>query len=209
MSTTSRSPLDEIILSAPGTIVDIMNAALARNWGWVLLRGALGVVIGIIALVQPLATIGALVLLFAVYSTADGFVAIVSAIRAARADERWGWLLFQGVISLAAGAAALLMPVIAVTVFLFLLAFWAMFGGFALIFAAFRLKLDHGRWWLVLGGALSFLWGVLLLVQPVVGALVLTMWFGTYTLAFGVLFIILGFTLRRRHRLHLPLAVNA
>lgn len=198
------TPVEGIVIPTAGDLLDSMSAALARNWGWVLLRGVLGIIIGIIALAQPLATIGALVLLFAIYSIADGIVAIVSAIRAARADQRWVWLLFQGIISLGAAAVALFMPLLAVKVFLFVMAFWAILGGIALIVAAFKLDIDHGRWLLVIGGALSILWGVLLLLQPAIGALVLTIWFGIYTLTFGIFFVILGFTLRGRHKARNP-----
>ncbi|KAB7648849.1 HdeD family acid-resistance protein [Polymorphobacter fuscus] len=179
---------------------------MAANWGWVALRGVLGIVIGVLALAFPMATVGALVLLFAIYSIMDGVAAIIAAVRAFRRDRSWGWLAFQGVISLGAAAVALLMPLIAVKVFIFVMAFWAILGGIALAIAAFNLPLDHGRWWLAIGGVLSILWGVLLLMQPVIGALVLALWFGVYTLVFGILFAVLGFTLRGRHKQRLAAA---
>ena len=185
------------------TIFDVdyrMGTVLARDWGLIVLRGLLGIAIGIIALVQPLATVGALVLLFAIYSVAEGIAALVSAVRAARARQKWGWLLFLGFVSLGAAAAALLMPLIAIGVFLLILAFWAIVGGGALLFAAFRLPIDHGRWWLATAGLLSLVWGILLLVEPVAGVLALTLWFGAYTLGFGIILVILGLTLRQRHR---------
>lgn len=178
---------------------DTLGAVLARDWGLMVLRGVLGITIGIIALVQPLATIGALVLLFAIYSIAEGLVALVSAARAVRAHQSWGWLVFLGIVSLGAAAAALLMPLIAVGVFLFILACWSIVGGGALVFAAFRLPIDHGRWWLVFGGLLSLMWGTLLLLEPVAGVLALTLWFGAYTLTFGIVLVILGVILRQRH----------
>ena len=185
------------------TIFDVdyrMGTVLARDWGLIVLRGLLGITIGIIALVQPLATVGALVLLFAIYSVAEGIAALVSAVRAARARQKWGWLLFLGFVSLGAAAAALLMPLIAIGVFLLILAFWAIVGGGALLFAAFRRPIDHGRWWLATAGLLSLVWGILLLVEPVAGVLALTLWFGAYTLGFGIILVILGLTLRQRHR---------
>lgn len=187
-------------------VFDELGAALARNWGWIMLRGVMGIIIGIIALANPLVTIKALVLLFAVYAIADGVAALFAAFRAIRRDQSWAWLLLQGVISCAAGAVAVAMPVLAVKVFLFIMAFWAMLGGFALLFAAFKLPVDHGRSWLAIGGALSILWGVLLIAQPQVGAVVLAIWFGVYTLIFGLLFAVIGWTLRGRHQMRLARA---
>jgi uncharacterized membrane protein HdeD (DUF308 family) len=64
--------------------------------------------------------------------------------------------------------------------------------------AALRLDLDHGRWWLVLGGIASLIYGALLIIAPLIGALVLTWWFGAYSLVFGVFMLVLAFRLRGR-----------
>lgn len=180
--------------------IDELGAAIARNWAWVALRGGLGIAIGLITLIHPQTTIKALVLLFALYSAIDGVAALAAAFRAVRRDQSWGWLLLQGIISLGAAAVALLMPQLAVKVFLFVMAFWAMLGGIALLVAGFNLPADHGRWWFIIGGALSVLWGVLLISQPATAAVVLALWFGVYTLVFGIVFTAVAFMLRGRHQ---------
>jgi uncharacterized membrane protein HdeD (DUF308 family) len=187
-------------MSNAAAIIDELGAAVARNWGWMLARGLLGIGVGLFALVFPQVTIGAMVLLFAFYAIVDGIVAIAAAVRAMRRDQSWAWLLFQGVISLGAAAVALFMPLLAIKVFLYIMAFWAILGGVALIIAAFKLAVDHGRWWLAIGGGLSILWGVLLVSQPAIGAIVLAIWFGIYTMVFGILFTVIGLTLRGRHK---------
>ena len=48
-----------------------------------------------------------------------------------------------------------------------------------------RLSGDHGRWWLVLGGLASVIYGALLIFAPFVGAVVLTWWLGAYAIVFG------------------------
>lgn len=64
--------------------------------------------------------------------------------------------------------------------------------------AAFRLNIEHGRWWLVLGGAASVVYGILLIVAPLIGALVLTWWFGAYALVFGIALLVWSFRLKAR-----------
>jgi uncharacterized membrane protein HdeD (DUF308 family) len=73
-----------------------------------------------------------------------------------------------------------------------------------MLIAAFHLNIDHGRRWLVLGGIASLAYGVLLLVAPLIGTLVLAWWFGVYALVFGIALLILAFRLkaRRDSRLH-------
>ena len=93
-----------------------------------------------------------LVLVFAFYMLVDGIFAIVSAVRAARGHGRWGLLLLQGVVSLAAAAAAALLPGVAVITFVFLVAAWMIVSGILAVAAAVRLRSDHGRWWMGFGG---------------------------------------------------------
>jgi uncharacterized membrane protein HdeD (DUF308 family) len=65
--------------------------------------------------------------------------------------------------------------------------------------AAFTLNLDHGRWWLGLAGVASIILGILLVIEPLIGAVVLTMWLGAYALVFGVLLLILAFQLHSKN----------
>ena len=179
--------------------LDAMSASLARNWWLVALRGVVSIAFGAIALLAPAAFVLSLVLFFAAYMLADGVFTIVGAIRAAQRHERWGFLLFEGLIDIVVGAAAFLVPAAAVWAFVLLLAAWAFVTGALMIAAAFRLHLHYGRWWLLLGGAVSLLFGLALVIEPGMSALVLTWWIGGYAVAFGVLLVILGLRLRSRH----------
>jgi uncharacterized membrane protein HdeD (DUF308 family) len=147
---------------------------------------------------RPGATMLSLVLVFAAYAFVDGVFAIVSAVRAARERERWGYLLLEGLVDIAAAAVAVLWPGITVVAFVFVVAFWAIFTGVLELMAAFRLDFIDGRGWLIFGGIVSVLYGVLLIVAPMIGAVVLTWWLGAYALVFGVCLVVLAFKLRAR-----------
>jgi uncharacterized membrane protein HdeD (DUF308 family) len=177
---------------------EAMSRALARNWWAIALRGVLAILFGLVAIFLPGLTLASLVLLFAAYMVVDGIFAIVAALRAARRHERWGLLVLEGIVDFAAGAIAVLWPLITVVAFVFLMGAWAIVSGLLLWAAAFRLNLAHGRWFMALSGAISVVWGVLLLVWPLTGAIVLTWWMGGYALFFGVALLILSFQLRRR-----------
>jgi uncharacterized membrane protein HdeD (DUF308 family) len=177
---------------------DEMSEVLARNWWAVALRGVFAILFGIIALVLPEVTLTALVLLFSAYMLVDGVFAIVAAVKAARQHERWGWLVLEGVAGFIAGAIAFLWPLITVVAFVFLMGAWAIVSGAILTIAAFRLNVLHGRGWMLFGGVVSLIWGVLLILWPLVGALVLTWWMAGYALFFGVALLVLAFRLRAR-----------
>jgi uncharacterized membrane protein HdeD (DUF308 family) len=173
-----------------------MSALLAQNWWLVALRGVVGILFGIVALVFPGSTMLSLVILFSAYMLVDGALAIASAVRAARRHERWGWLTLEGIANIITGILAFLWPGLTILAFVLLIAAWAIVSGALMLAAAFRLKVDHGRWWLVLGGVVSLVYGVLLVVAPLIGALVLTWWLGAYALVFGVVLLVLAFRLR-------------
>jgi len=177
-----------------------MSAALAHNWWVVALRGLLGIAFGLVALFWPGITILSLVLIFAAYSLIDGVFEIAAAVRAAQRHQRWGLLLLSGIISIAMGCVAFFWPGITVIAFVLLLAIWALASGILMLASAPRLEKGHGRWWLVLGGLVSVLYGALLLLAPRLGAVVLTWWIGAYALIFGGTLLALAFKLRSRQK---------
>jgi uncharacterized membrane protein HdeD (DUF308 family) len=175
-----------------------MFAMLARNWWAFVVRGLLAILFGLIALFMPGVTMLSLVLVFAAYVLADGVMAIISAIHAARQGERWSLLVLEGIVDIVVGAAAAALPGITVVVFVAMIAAWALITGSFMLAAAFELDADHGRWWLVLGGAASLVYGALLIVAPLMGALILTWWIGAYAIVFGIAMLVAAVKLRAK-----------
>jgi uncharacterized membrane protein HdeD (DUF308 family) len=106
----------------------------------------------------------------------DGVLTIIAGVRAAQRHERWGWLIFEGILDLIAGGVAVIWPVITIVAFVLLMGAWAIVTGALLFGASFRLNIPHGRWLMTLAGAVSVIWGVLLIIWPLIGAVVLTWW---------------------------------
>ena len=177
---------------------DAMCSLLTKNWWVIALRGAMAVLFGLVALFVPGAAMLSLALLFGAYLLVDGVLGVVSAVRAARHHERWGWLLAEAGLNIVMGCIALAFPAAAVLGFVLVTAAWALLSGGAMLRAAFTLKIDHGRWWMVVAGIVSLIWGVLLVIAPLVGAVVLTWWLGGYAIVFGIMLLVLAFQLRSR-----------
>ncbi|HWU25701.1 MAG TPA: HdeD family acid-resistance protein [Rhizomicrobium sp.] len=169
---------------------------LARNWWLFAIRGVLGILFGMLAFLLPGVTMLSLVTVFAAYAIADGLFAIVAAMRASQHNERWTPFLLEGIVGLVVGALAMVWPALTVLVFVLLVGAWALLTGGLMLSAAYRLGLDHGRWWFALGGVASILYGLLLFIAPVLGALVLTWWLGAYAIVFGVALLLGAFRLR-------------
>lgn len=180
------------------------NAVLANNWWAVGLRGVFAILFGLIAFVTPGAAMLALVLVFGAYSIIDEIANIVLAVRGARAHERWGFLLINGLLGIAIGVATAIWPGITLLAFVFMVAAWALLSGGLMFAAALGLKISHGRWFLVFGAFVSMFYGLLLFASPLIGALVLTWWIGAYTLVLGVTLVVLAFRLHSHRGEHLP-----
>ncbi len=192
-------------MSYSGELIDrsglriVRSSALARNWWALVLRGVAALIFGAICFLYPVVGLSSLVFVIAIYLLVDGVFSIVGSIRAMAHHERWGLLLLEGIADIIIGIVALVVPVVAVAVWTIILGAWAIVTGALMLGAAFRLHTGHGNWLLGLGGAVSLIWGVLLLFWPIPGALVLTIWLGAYAVIFGVMMIAFGLRLRARH----------
>jgi uncharacterized membrane protein HdeD (DUF308 family) len=178
--------------------MEAMSGVLAENWWAIALRGVLAILFGIIAFAAPGATILSLVLLFSAYMLVDGVFAIVAAVRAARRHERWGLLVLEGIANIAVGIIVFLWPGLTVVAFVLWMAVWSIISGALMVGASFQLKGDHGRGWLAVGGIVSIIYGILLAIAPLIGAIVLTWWLGAYAFVFGAALIALAFQLKAR-----------
>ena len=177
--------------------VQAMSSLLAQNWWAVALRGVFAIIFALIAFFSPGATLLSLVWVFAAYMLVDGLFGIVSGIRAASNNQRWGLLILEGILNILVGVIAFVMPGLTVLFFVTLIAVWSLITGVLMIVAAFKLNPEYGRGWLIFSGIVSVLFGIALLIAPLVGAVVLTWWLGAYALVFGIGLLVLAFKLRR------------
>jgi uncharacterized membrane protein HdeD (DUF308 family) len=161
------------------------------------LRGVLAILFGIIAFVWPLGTLEVLALFVGAFALVDGIFAVVAGIRAHQRESRWWALVLEGVVGILAGLAVLLLPGLAVLAGIFVIAAWAIVSGVLEILAAVRLREQiNNEWLLGLSGLASVIFGVLLVIFPGSGALVIAWIIGAYAILFGILMLALAFRLR-------------
>jgi uncharacterized membrane protein HdeD (DUF308 family) len=171
--------------------------ALAKNWWLEVLRGVAAVIFGILAFVWPGLTLLTLVLFWGAYALVDGVLAIVAAIKGGNPMPRW-WLAIVGLAGIVAGVLTFLVPGITALVLLIFIAVWAIVLGVMEIYGAIRLRKEiEGEWLLILNGALSVLFGLILLWRPGVGALAVVWIIGAYAIILGIIYIAFGVKLRK------------
>jgi uncharacterized membrane protein HdeD (DUF308 family) len=171
--------------------------SVARSVWWsVVLRGLLAILFGIVALTRPRSTALALVILFVIWAFVDAGLDFVAAVQRGRAGLRWGWFLFEGIVSLAAGVIALSYPGITLLVLTIVVAARAIVLGVADLGGAIAGAGMPSRWLHALTGVVSIVFGFLLLWQPLLGSLALVWSLGAYAIITGVMILALGWHAR-------------
>ena len=174
-----------------------MITSLAQNWWTFTLRGVFALLFGFLAFVAPSATLTTLVFVFGFYAILNGVLALYAAWNL-RSFDRWWVLLLEGLLGIAAGVIAFVWPGAAALAFLSIIAAWAILVGILQIVAAIRLRQEiENEWSLGLGGLVSVIFGVLLVVWPRSGLVTISWIIGLYAIAFGIMLLVLGSRLRR------------
>ena len=163
------------------------------------MRGAAGIIFGMLTLVWPGVSLVTLVLLFGAYALVDGACALVAGIfGTVSVAPRW-WLIVVGLLGIAAGVATFVMPGITAIALLYFIAGWAIAAGFFQIIGALQLRKEiENEWWLVLNGILSVLFGIALFVLPGAGALALIWMIGFYAIVYGVVMVVFALSVRTK-----------
>ena len=168
-------------------------------------RGLLAIAVGIVSVAWPNITVGAFVILFAIYAFIAAAMDTARAFSRRSAGPVIGYLLLA-LLSLAAGVVALVWPDITAFALVIWIAAWAVVTGVLEVALAFRdgeTAGERAMW--ALTGLISVALGIVLFIRPDIGALSLATVFGLFSIVYGVSALILSFQARsvksRAHRL--------
>jgi uncharacterized membrane protein HdeD (DUF308 family) len=170
---------------------------LKRHWWVPVLRGVAAIIFGIMAFAYPGLTVAVLIMLFGAWVLVDGVFRVIGAIGHRSSDKEWGFDLIIGIIGIIIGILTFIHPKITALALLIYIAAWALMIGATEISVAIKLRREiKGEWFLILMGLCSIAFAIMLLWNPLPGALALVWLIGSYAIVFGVLGIIFGFRLR-------------
>jgi uncharacterized membrane protein HdeD (DUF308 family) len=194
-TTHETSTADLHNAAAHDPLVESLTGPRGKGWGWVLAYGILLVIVGIVALANPLATGAATGILLGFLLLLYGVAALVAGFRAHGHSGRWLEVAL-GVLALLAGIAVLLNPVAGALSLVWLLGAWLVVAGaFQLLFA---IRSRANRFWTVVMGVLDIVLGLfLLLSDPGTALSFLAIVVGISFAVRGVFLIWLAFQLRK------------
>lgn len=174
-----------------------MFSMITRNWWAIALRGVVAIIFGILAIGWPGKTILTLVMLIGAYLLVDGIVTVIGGISKSGSRSGWWMVIPRGAAGIIVGIMIFVWPGVSAFVLLYLFAAWEIVTGIFEIMAGFQLRRAMaGGWLMFVAGAASIIFGVVLILFPGAGALSLIFLLGGYSIAYGVLLLVLAFTLR-------------
>jgi uncharacterized membrane protein HdeD (DUF308 family) len=164
-------------------------------WGLILVEGIVVALFGLILLVAPGASLFFLVLLLGIYLFIAGIFRIIGIFLD---SSSWGWKLAAGILCLIAGVAILSDPLwsttLASTWLVIFVGFLAMLQGVAGLIVA----LQGGGWGMGALSVLGILFGLFLVINPLIGVATLTFILAIIMLIGGVGAVIQAFRMRRK-----------
>jgi uncharacterized membrane protein HdeD (DUF308 family) len=172
--------------------------ALVRRAWWSFVVGGLAMVLfGLLAFSNPGVALFVLATFFAASVLVDGASNIVGSLQN-REKDGWWILLLMGLLGAAVGGYALFNPPLSIMAFILLVAFEAMALGVFLVMLGYKVRKTTGREWLLyLAGALSILFGILVIANPVTGSRTVVYMIASWSLVIGVLKVAFGFKVRK------------
>lgn len=98
----------------------------------------------------------------------------------------WKLFLIEGIILLALGLAAIVLPLIATVAIAIVIGWLLLMSGMVGLIATFRMRRAPGFWWSLLSAILAIAVGLMLLQSPLAGALSLTLLLTVFFIVEGV-----------------------
>ena len=170
---------------------------MGRSWWLILLLGALAVVLGVVAIVNPIATGAGLTWGIGVLALVEGVLTLLAVMRKDTALSV-GWMLAYAVFSLLFGVLAVINPISMAASLIMVAGVWMLVAGVLRLVMAVKLrKTLRNEWTLVLSAVLAMILGALMVSTPVAGLIMAVVWMGVAALVYGLLQIFAGLRMRR------------
>ena len=169
-------------------------ASIGRHWGVLLTLGIISLIVGIMALVWPGATVVVIAFLLAAYLIVTGIFEIVRGFGSGLSGGMRALLFIGGILSFILGLIAIRGAFQAVEILAIFIGIAFLFRGFAALFLGIEQK--EGRGWNIFGGIIMLIGGVVVLVWPGISLVTLAWVTGIWLIVGGIFEIIAAFRLR-------------
>jgi len=134
----------------------------------------------------------------AIFLLFDGIFTLIGVIGAWKEREDKWLNVLEGVMSIIIAVIMFRAPELALFFAVLYVGIWLIMSGVARIAMAIQLRKEiQGEFWMALSGAISALFGVVIIAQPGLGVATLMWMFGFFALLVGIILIVFGFKMKR------------
>jgi uncharacterized membrane protein HdeD (DUF308 family) len=169
---------------------------LKRTWWLLALLGVLSIGVGLLLIFWPSATLTTITAIVGLFMILTGVVRFFVGVFDSSSDERW-LLIFMGIIGVALGVIVMKNPEATIKVIVLITAVFWLIGGMVELFRGIANSDLPDRGARIALGALSVLFGVILLVWPAVTVGVFAVLMGIYVVLFGLIEIVAAFQIKK------------
>lgn len=169
-----------------------------NNWWLYLIRGLLGIALGIFLIASPVKTITVITAVVGVFLLIDAVIVGISAVFSIGKNDKWWLMLLQSVLVLILGVFVFNYPELTVGILFLVATFWLIISGIITIVVAITSRKEGYGGWMIAGlGTAMIVFSLIMLSNPMATVQVFTILFGLATMISGIMTLSLSFELKR------------
>lgn len=173
---------------------------LKKMWWLIALRGLLGILVGLVAIIWPGLTFLVFILVAGIYILIEGIVNTIVGLCSIGKNNHWGVLLLEGLLGILVGWILFTQPsfiTFTTGLFIQIVGIWLVLSGLLrILLSFFIMKTIKNEFFMILSGLLSLIVGGILFAQPVTGLVALIWIVGFFAIFTGILFIAFSMKLK-------------
>ena len=172
---------------------------VAKHWWAILLRGIIAILFGVLALAASGFTLDLLLIFVGFFLLLGGLVSVIGSLFATH-HKHWWILMFNGLISIAAGIVVFTWPAITLLILVYLVAIWAIITGFFEFIASIAASwANPGKVFIGFVGVLSVILGIVMFAYPGLTINAAIWLIGVYAIIIGLSLIFFSFKLKAQN----------
>lgn len=173
-----------------------MENKVKFNWSNFLVGGLIALVYGILALLLPQGIIGTIVTFFGIALIIAGVIGILIAISRKKKERPWGMLLFESIVMILLGIAAIVWSEKTVDMLIIIIGVWVAVIGFMQLISLLSLSKFVYKTFYIICSILAIVFGFLMILRPFESLQFFVKITGAVALVVGILTIMFSLALR-------------
>ncbi|WP_297089651.1 DUF308 domain-containing protein [uncultured Draconibacterium sp.] len=185
-------------------MTDNKNKKVAESvWKLIMARGVTLLVVGLILLIFPKATLATLIFILGVYWLIDGIVTLFNTWQQRNIRKNWWWGLITGSLGIIAGFIVILKPfssaVYTTSFLMWFLGVVALINGISGVITGIKVRnLNTGERSMLWGGIFSIILGIILISSPYTSALAIVKIIGAFAIFAGVITLLIANRVKKK-----------